>query len=674
MWSFSSLFQLPASPVRDRGRSTSKGEKRNGAQDPNWEAGGSSPSRQRRGPTPVHSPAQSPTRQRARTNAISASEASRNINNRDMDVETMGGQDMELSASQASSSAKLPSSRTPRKERIRRRSTGNLCDSFTLGSPQGTPNSAHPVRGDVGSLSPTGGRGGVSSSGTDRYIPHRARLNFDMCGQVLNRAIHDENINDSVVENGGEPDMSIAAAAAVAPNKHSRNRVHLGVLTKANDMNSQGKRLMDVFEYKSTSIGAVPYDDGFTRLREDVVESNHGAATLGGRGGTGRKPTTRHIPDKPSRILDAPDLMDDYYLNLLHWGSNNVIAVALNQSVYLWHAESGKIDNLMTLEQSDDYVTSVQWGEGNNLAVGLSGGVVEMWDSSTLQKTRDMTGHTSRVSSLSWNTTHNPHMLSSGARDSTILHHDIRAARNVTDTLIGHTQEICGLSWSPDGQTLASGGNENRLCIWDLAISNQRRRSGSSTALSSSRSSTPRFTIEEHNAAVKAVSWCPWQRNVLASGGGTADRTIRIWNSSTGSCLKSVDTGSQVCAIQWSLTEKEFVSSHGFSDNQLILWRYSASKLTKLQEFHGHTSRVLHLARSPDGHSICSASADETIRFWDMFGNSTPSYGGSSRGSGAGGKSPGAKGKAGSGGTGSDALGGRSTFLYSGARGGLEMR
>ena len=79
--------------------------------------------------------------------------------------------------------------------------------------------------------------------------------------------------------------------------------------------------------------------------------------------------------------------MDDYYLNLLHWGSNNVIAVALNQSVYPWHADSGKIDNLMTLEQSEDYVTSVQWGEGNNLAVGLSGGVVEMWDSSTLQKT-----------------------------------------------------------------------------------------------------------------------------------------------------------------------------------------------------------------------------------------------------------------------------------------------
>ena len=37
-------------------------------------------------------------------------------------------------------------------------------------------------------------------------------------------------------------------------------------------------------------------------------------------------------------------------------------------------------------------------------------------------------------------------------------------------------------------------------------------------------------------------------RNVLASGGGTADRTLRIWNTVTGEALKAIDTGSQVKA------------------------------------------------------------------------------------------------------------------------------
>lgn len=43
--------------------------------------------------------------------------------------------------------------------------------------------------------------------------------------------------------------------------------------------------------------------------------------------------------------------------------------------------------------------------------------------------------------------------------------------------------------------------------------------------------------------------------------------------------------------------------------------------MTKIQEFKGHTSRVLHMEQSPDGGSVVSAAADETLRFWDVFGS-----------------------------------------------------
>jgi cell division cycle protein 20 (cofactor of APC complex) len=96
----------------------------------------------------------------------------------------------------------------------------------------------------------------------------------------------------------------------------------------------------------------------------------------------------------------------------------------------------------------------------------------------------------------------------------------------------------------------------------------------------------------------------------------------------------------QVCALQWGDHHKELLSSHGFSDNQLILWKCSGlglggsgsglgasshPALTKTREFCGHTSRVLHLAKSPCGETICSASADETLRFWDLFKDAPPS-------------------------------------------------
>ena len=41
--------------------------------------------------------------------------------------------------------------------------------------------------------------------------------------------------------------------------------------------------------------------------------------------------------------------------------------------------------------------------------------------------------------------------------------------------------------------------------------------------------------------------------------------------------------------------------------------------MRKIAELKGHTSRVLHLALSPDGTTVASAAADETLRFWKVF-------------------------------------------------------
>src|SRR5690606_10553461 len=128
----------------------------------------------------------------------------------------------------------------------------------------------------------------------------------------------------------------------------------------------------------------------------------------------------------------------------------------------------------------------------------------------------------------------NSYILTSGSRDGKIIHNDVRVANHVTAVLQGHEQEVCGLKWNADGTQLASGGNDNVINIWNAART------------------TPDFTFRDHNAAVRALAWCPWQSSLLASGGGTADRSIKFWNTSTGSCINSIDTKSQVCSIIWS--------------------------------------------------------------------------------------------------------------------------
>ena len=477
--------------------------------------------------------------------------------------------------SSSSSSSRLPgwatppkSPKSPRRSSLspmssptgNRRSSGNFGSAFSPGGNTGDTHTfnSNSIPGGGGSGTSTPSRRDSRGEGVDRYIPHRSHLDIDLAAHLLGANENDDRTLKEAADGTTTAKLTLVGAAT---------RTHLGVISNANNVGTaNGSRLLSCFGQSSKSAADNQYvqDDGFSRLKYEKVSESYSTtcSTTNSVGlGNSSSPTgrhaTRYIPTQPSRILDAPDLMDDYYLNLLSWGSNNVIAVALNQAVYLWHAADGHIDPLLTLD-GEDYVTSVQWsGTGDNtLAVGTSSNTVQLWDASALTKVRDLTGHSSRVSSLSWNGSNNPNLLSSGSRDATILNHDIRASRNVQDTLCGHNQEICGLSWSPDGTTLASGGNENRLCIWDAAMS--RATAGTST------STIPRFSIDQHNAAVKAVSWCSWQRNVLASGGGTADRTIRIWNTSTGNNLRTIDTGSQVCAIQWSQTEKELVSSHGF--------------------------------------------------------------------------------------------------------------
>ena len=68
----------------------------------------------------------------------------------------------------------------------------------------------------------------------------------------------------------------------------------------------------------------------------------------------------RAVPKVPYKVLDAPDLADDFYLNLVDWGSQNILAVGLGACVYMWNSESGRVTKLLDLDH-DDTVTSVNW-------------------------------------------------------------------------------------------------------------------------------------------------------------------------------------------------------------------------------------------------------------------------------------------------------------------------
>jgi cell division cycle 20, cofactor of APC complex len=437
---------------------------------------------------------------------------------------------------------------------------------------------------------------------TDRFIPQRSNMELAKHQLRLSTSsLRSEDTTSDASALSSEDSINPNGSHADSTNQKSVTDQKKGVY--ASQLSAALLGVDDIANSRVLSYqekAPAPSHDAISQLNV-LYSAASNSRVPGSNGSNGTHLVSRHIPSAPSRILDAPDLLDDYYLNLLDWSDSNWLAIALGPTVFLWNAGTGDIEELCTFDDvgvPNAHISSVSWVQqgGTHIAVGTSNGYTQLWDVAAGKKLRSMGGHTDRVGAMAWNR----HILTSGSRDSNIIHHDVRIAQHDIATLSGgHQQEVCGLSWSHDGEVLASGANDNVLCLWDAT-----------------RYTEPRYRCTDHQAAVKALAWSPHERHLLASGAGTADRTIKFWNSSTGALLNSIDTGSQVCALQWNPYEKEILSSHGYSRNQLSLWKYPS--MTKIKDLEGHSSRVLHMACGPTG-TVVSAAADETLRFWDVF-------------------------------------------------------
>lgn len=109
--------------------------------------------------------------------------------------------------------------------------------------------------------------------------------------------------------------------------------------------------------------------------------------------------TIRHINTTAIKILDAPELQDDFYLNLVDWGTNDCLAVGLGTCVYLWNANTSRVTKLCDFVT--DSVTSVNWSSvGSILAVGTNSGRAILYDAEHSRRIRTWSTHPSRIGKL----------------------------------------------------------------------------------------------------------------------------------------------------------------------------------------------------------------------------------------------------------------------------------
>lgn len=325
----------------------------------------------------------------------------------------------------------------------------------------------------------------------------------------------------------------------------------------------------------------------------------------------------RKIPTEAEKVLDAPGMIDDFYFHLLDWSSTNLVAVALESVVHVWNGETGEVTTVCDLGTEPErvggggIVSSLRWDcDGSYLSVGTDGGFVQLWDIGAGQRVRTLKPSAeggadnacANVSAWAPDGT-----FSVGYSSGLIREHDVRERNSVIrDLERAHVGHVSGLEWRADSALLASGGNDNVVKVWDR------------------RTSVAKMRKENHQASVKAMSWCPWNSNLLATGGGTADRAIHFWNVTSGSRTQSIQTDSQITGLHWSLYYRELVSAHGLcmSDQAagggINVWSHpSGSRISEIK--NAHDGRILHTALSPDGQIVATVGTDENLKFWRMF-------------------------------------------------------
>lgn len=357
-----------------------------------------------------------------------------------------------------------------------------------------------------------------------------------------------------------------------------------------------------------------------------------GLAPGSGIAGHGDRPGVDAIPRPPAKFT-LTGHRSPITRVVFHPHYNVFVSASEDATIKVWDFESGEFER--TLKAHTDSVQDLSFDPTGNLLASCSADMqVKLWDFTIYQCIKTLSGHDHNVSSVAFLPSGD--FLVSASRDKTIKMWEVSTGYCVK-TFIGHTEWIRSVRPNADGRLLASCSNDHTIRIWSVdsrecqnvlrghdhvvecivwvtnpetvaAITNSS--SSNSTQISINSPSTD----SQNGIAADSTSLVSMNHSLTLLASGSRDRSIRVWNASTGICLFEL-FGHENWVRQLVFHPQGRLLLSVSDDRTLRVWDLKNRRCQKTLDAHSHFVTTLDVNRTRP--CVITGCVDQTIRFWD---------------------------------------------------------